>query len=105
RCLGRIRSVMPASALLRTRISEEARGERPIKFANSIRAFRSLIGLLQTQAPNCIHMKGGSFPPPSSGLSALHGEACQALFLEAIAHGHRIIAVAKSDKTGTVESL
>ncbi len=50
-------------------------------------------------------MKGGSFPPPSPGLSALHGEACQALFLEAIAHGHRIIAVAKSDKTGTVESL
>src|SRR5690606_13609126 len=106
RLRGRMRPVMPASARLRTFMSSDARLDRPTKLASSIRAVRSLIGLLQTQAPICY--SGGRHRRRRlifSWSSALHGQAAQVLLLELVAEGRGVVASAEADETGAVEGL
>src|SRR5690606_36112563 len=70
------------------------------QFASPSEAFR------QTQpTPLVLGHRPAVCPPVRLVVSALHCEAGHVLFLEAIAHGRRIIAVTEADEAGAVELL
>src|SRR5690606_14356940 len=77
------------------------------KLASSTRELRSLIGLLQTQAPNAY--TGGGITRPAATFrrwaSALHRQAGHLCVLEAVAHRGRTVTVTKADEPGAVEDL